>query len=33
MRDFDVNPPRILALKVDPKVTVQARIVADPEDS
>jgi hypothetical protein len=33
MRDFDVNPPRFLALKVDPKVTVQARIVADPEDS
>ena len=33
MRDFDVNPPGFLTLKLDPGVTVQARIVADREDS
>jgi hypothetical protein len=29
MRDFDVNPPNFLALKVHPEVRVRARIVAD----
>lgn len=33
MRDFDVKPPRFLALKVEPEVTVRARIVADREGS
>jgi hypothetical protein len=33
MRDFDVKPPRFLTLKVEPEVTVRARIVADQEDS
>jgi YceI-like domain len=33
MRDFDVSPPRFLTLKVDPAVTVRARIVADREES
>jgi hypothetical protein len=33
VRDFDVSPPRILTLKVDPAVTVRARIVADREGS
>jgi hypothetical protein len=32
MRDFDVKPPRFLTLKVEPKVTVRARIVADREE-
>ena len=29
MRDFDVNPPNFLALKVHPEVRVRARIVAE----
>jgi hypothetical protein len=29
MRDFDVNPPNFLALKVHPQVRVTARIVAE----
>jgi hypothetical protein len=33
MLDFDVSPPRLLTLKVDPAVTVRARIVADREES
>jgi hypothetical protein len=33
VRDFDVSPPRILTLKVDPAVIVRARIVADREGS
>jgi len=33
MRDFDVNPPGFLTLKVDPEVTVKARIVAEREAS
>jgi hypothetical protein len=33
VRDFDVSPPRILTLKVDPAVTVRANIVADREGS
>jgi hypothetical protein len=33
MRDFDVNPPRLLTLKVNPEVTVRARIVAQREES
>ena len=32
MRDFGVNPPRILTLKVDPEVRVSVRLVADEED-
>lgn len=32
MRDFGVNPPRILTLKVDPEVKVSVRLVADEED-
>jgi YceI-like domain len=32
MRDFGVNPPRILTLKVDPQVKVSVRLVADEED-
>jgi hypothetical protein len=32
MRDFDVKPPRFLTLKVEPEVTVRARIVADREE-
>jgi polyisoprenoid-binding protein YceI len=32
MRDFGVNPPRILTLKVDPAVRVRVRLVADEED-
>jgi hypothetical protein len=32
MRNFDVKPPRFLALKVEPEVTVTARIVADREE-
>jgi hypothetical protein len=33
MRDFNVKPPRFLTLKVEPEVTVRARIVADREGS
>jgi hypothetical protein len=33
MRDFDVRPPRFLALQVLPEVTVRARIVAGREVS
>jgi hypothetical protein len=33
MRDFDISPPRLLALRVQPAVTVRARIVADREAS
>lgn len=33
MRDFGVSPPRILAFKVNPGVTVRARIAADREES
>jgi polyisoprenoid-binding protein YceI len=29
MRDFGVNPPRILTLKVEPEVRVRVRLVAD----
>lgn len=32
MRDFGVNPPRILTLRVDPHVKVSVRLVADEED-
>jgi hypothetical protein len=32
MRDFNVKPPRFLTLKVEPEVTVRARIVADREE-
>ena len=32
MRDFGVNPPRILTLKVEPQVKVSVRLVADEED-
>ncbi|HEY7201326.1 MAG TPA: YceI family protein [Candidatus Dormibacteraeota bacterium] len=32
MRDFGVNPPRILTLRVDPRVDVRVRLVADEED-
>ncbi len=32
MRDFGVNPPRILTLKVDSLVRVSVRLVADEED-
>lgn len=32
MRDFGVNPPRILTLKVEPEVKVRVRLVADEED-
>jgi hypothetical protein len=32
MRDFGVNPPRILTLRVDPQVRVSVRLVADEED-
>lgn len=32
MRDFGVNPPRILALRVEPQVRVSVRLVADEED-
>ena len=31
IRDFGVKPPRILMLKVEPKVTVKIRLVAEPE--
>jgi polyisoprenoid-binding protein YceI len=33
MRDFDVNPPNFLALKVHPEVRVRARIVAEQDGS
>lgn len=32
MRDFGVDPPRLLTLKVDPQVRVSVRLVADQED-
>ena len=32
MRDFGVNPPRILTLKVDPQVKVDVRLVAEEEE-
>jgi polyisoprenoid-binding protein YceI len=32
MRDFGVDPPRILTLKVDPQVRVSVRLVAEEED-
>jgi hypothetical protein len=31
MRDFGVNPPRILTLKVEPEVNVEAHLVAEEE--
>jgi polyisoprenoid-binding protein YceI len=31
MRDFGVNPPRILTLRVDPRVMVRVRLVAEEE--
>jgi hypothetical protein len=31
IREFGMEPPRLLMLKVDPQVTVRARIVAAPE--
>jgi YceI-like protein len=33
MRDFGMNPPRILTLKVDPQVRVRLRLVAEEEDA
>lgn len=32
MRDFGVNPPRILTLRVEPQVRVSVRLVAEEED-
>ena len=32
MRDFGVNPPRILTLRVEPQVMVSVRLVAQEED-
>ena len=32
MRDFGVNPPQVLTLRVDPLVRVSVRLVADEED-
>jgi len=32
MRDFGVNPPRILTLRVEPQVKVSVRLVAEEED-
>jgi hypothetical protein len=32
MRDFGMNPPRILTLRVHPEVTVRVAIVASRED-
>ena len=32
MRDFGVNPPRILTFRVDPRVRVSVRLVAEEED-
>ena len=32
MRDFGVHPPRILALRVDPRIRVSLRLVAQQED-
>jgi hypothetical protein len=31
MRDFDVNPPGLLGIKVHPEVRIRARIIAEQE--